>query len=186
MKIGILGGTFNPPHIGHFIIAEEVRQKFGLDKIFFIPTNIPPHKDNAGVSADHRLAMLNVALQKDVCFEVKDLEINRGGVSYTVDTVRELRNDYPDDDFFLIVGSDLANQFSTWKYYKELKEEIKIIVAIRRPNPLVEDEKFIVADIVQIDVSSSKIRNMVANGDSIRYLVCEEVEQYIKRHNFYT
>ncbi|MBU2266201.1 MAG: nicotinate (nicotinamide) nucleotide adenylyltransferase, partial [Candidatus Omnitrophica bacterium] len=135
-KIGILGGTFNPPHIGHLILAQEVYQKLGLDKILFIPTNLAPHKESRNVSGRHRLNMVKIALGKDRRFKVLDIEIKRGGVSYTIDTVRELKRKYSQADFYLIVGSDLANDFPTWRYFSELKRAVKIVVAKRRAYPL--------------------------------------------------
>jgi nicotinate-nucleotide adenylyltransferase len=115
MRIGILGGTFNPPHLGHLILAEEVREKLNLDKIFFIPTNIPPHKSTESVSSWHRFNMVKLAIKSNPYFEVLDLEIKRGGVSFTIDTIKELKSKFPRDEFYLIVGSDLASTFSTWK-----------------------------------------------------------------------
>ncbi|MCM8787328.1 MAG: nicotinate-nucleotide adenylyltransferase [Candidatus Omnitrophica bacterium] len=185
MKIGILGGTFNPPHIGHLILAQEAKEKLGLNKIFFIPTNIPPHKESHNVSAFDRFNMTKLATEDNKYFEVLDLEIKRGGVSYTIDTVRELKKIYPRDTFFLIVGSDLANDFSTWKYFGQLKKEIKIIVAKRKAYPLRIKNNFIVLDIVQVGISSSYIRGLIKKGFSIKYLVSPKVEKYITEHKLY-
>lgn len=185
MKIGILGGTFNPPHIGHLILAQEVLQKLGLDKIFFIPTNKPPHKESHNVTATDRLTMARRVIGRDKRFAVLDLEIKRGGVSYTIDTVRELKKLYPRATFFLIVGSDLARDFPTWKYFEGLKKAVSIVVAKRRAYPLERKTKFIVVDIVQMGISSSYIRTLIKRGFSVQYLVTENVARYIEKHKLY-
>jgi nicotinate-nucleotide adenylyltransferase len=185
MKIGILGGTFNPPHIGHLVLAQEVKEKIGLDRVLFIPTNVPPHKENKGTSSLDRLKMVTLAIQGNKNFKVLDLEIERGGISYTVDTVRELKNKYPKIKFYLIVGSDLANDFPTWKYFRELKESIKIVVAERKDYPLKHINNFILVDITQIHISSSQIRELVHQGGSIKYLVRDNVANYIKKRKLY-
>ena len=121
MKIGILGGTFNPPHIGHLILAQTAEEKLGLDKVFFIPTNTPPHKNTFLLEAKHRLAMVKLTVEDHKSFKALDWEIKRGGFSYTIDTIRELKSKYPGDQFFLIVGSDLANDFNSWNLIRMCK-----------------------------------------------------------------
>jgi nicotinate-nucleotide adenylyltransferase len=185
MKIGILGGTFNPPHTGHIVIAKEAKEKLGLDKVFFIPTNIPPHKDKEDIDSSHRLQMVRIATQKNSSFEVLDLEIKRGGVSYTIDTVKELKQKYPEVDFYLIIGSDLANKFSSWKDYQELKNLVKIVVAQREDNPLKNTGDFKVIDITQIDICSSKIREMIRQGKSVDEYLDKDVKDYIEQHKLY-
>lgn len=185
MKIGILGGTFNPPHIGHLILAQEVKQELNLDKILFIPTNIPPHKNRDKVDARRRLNMVRLAVKGNDCFEVFDAEIKRGGVSYTIDTVEGLKKKFLKDDFYLIIGSDLANNLSTWKNSDELKKLIKIAVVRREKYPLNRKDNFIVLDITQIDISSSQIRELVHKGCAIKYLVRDNVAEYIRKHNLY-
>jgi nicotinate-nucleotide adenylyltransferase len=185
MKIGILGGTFNPPHIGHLILAQEVAQKLALDKIFFIPTNIPPHKESHNVNAHDRLTMVKLAIKGDERFEALDLEIRRGGVSYTIDTVRALKAKLPRAVFYLIVGSDLANDFPTWKYFENLKKAVNIVVAKRRAYPLKKRNRFIVVDIVQMGIASSYIRGLIRKGFSIKYLVPDKVARYIKKRKLY-
>ncbi|UCG35672.1 MAG: nicotinate-nucleotide adenylyltransferase [Candidatus Omnitrophota bacterium] len=185
MKIGILGGTFNPPHMGHLVLAQEVLDKLKLDKIFFIPTNIPPHKENEGIETKHRLAMVSLSMEANDSFELIDVEIKRGGISYTIDTLRQLIQQFPHDEFYLIVGSDLANDFSSWKEQQELKKLAKIVVACRDKYPLKKQDDFIVLDIIQINISSSQIRGLVKKGHSIRYLVPEAVASYIEEHHLY-
>lgn len=185
MKIGILGGTFNPPHIGHIILAQEVIQKVGLKKVFFIPTNIPPHKESHNLSAKHRINMIKKMIVGDRRFRMLDIEIKRGGVSYTIDTVRELKVKFPKDDFYLIVGSDLANDFGNWRYYKDLKQEIKIVVAKRRDYPLKARGDFITVGIVQMGIASSYIRSLIKKRFSVKYLVTGEIADYIEKHKLY-
>ncbi len=185
MKIGIFGGSFNPPHLGHTALAIEAMEHFKLDKVFFVPTNISPHKENDATDISKRLDMLKLAVSANSRFEIQDCEIKRGGVSYTIDTVRELKSNYPDDEFYLIVGSDLANDFSTWKDYQDLRKQIKIAVACRNNYPLEEKSNFILLEIAQFYISSSQIRQLVKEGHSIRHLVKDSVADYIERHKLY-
>lgn len=185
MKIGLLGGTFNPPHIGHLILAQEVTQKVGLDKVLFIPTNIPPHKESHNVSAADRIKMTRLMIGPDKRFEVSDVEIKRGGVSYTIDTARELKSQRPKDEFYLIVGSDLANDFDSWRYFEQLKKEVRIIVAKRRDYPLEHRNNFIIAGILQMGISSSYIRSLIKKGFSVEYLVTKSVAEYIEKRKLY-
>lgn len=185
MKIGILGGTFNPPHIGHLILAQEVKDKLKLDKIFFVPTNIPPHKQSHHVLASDRVNMIKLAISGNKDFSVCDIEIKRGGVSYTIDTVHELKKNYPRDDFYLIVGSDLANAFPTWRYFEGLRKLVKIVVVQRREYPLKNKQDFAVLRVFPMGISSSKIREFVKKNLSIKYLVSDKVADYIGKHKLY-
>ncbi len=185
MKIGILGGAFNPPHAGHLIIAQDILDVLKLDKVFFIPTNTSPHKKNNGVDGQTRLEMVKLVILGNKAFEAIDLEIERGGTSFTIDTVRELKKRYPEDEFYLIIGSDLANEFSSWKDYKDIEKEVKVVVANRKEYPLDKRGSYLVVDIRQIELSSSQIRELVKNKSSIKGLVKEEVAEYIQEHNLY-
>ena len=185
MKIGILGGTFNPPHIGHIVLAKEIYEKLELDKVLLIPTNIPPHKENEGASADSRLKMLELAVEGDKSFEVCDLELKRGGISYTIDTIRQLKEIYSQDELYLIVGSDLANNFSSWKDFDQLRKLVKIVVAQRDNAPLKDPEDFILVDITQIDTCSSDIRELIKDGGLAKDLINKGVADYIEQHDLY-
>lgn len=185
MKIGILGGTFNPPHAGHIIIAEDISNALKLDKVFFIPTNLSPHKENDNIGGQIRLDMVRLAISGNPSFEALSLEIERGGVSFTIDTVRELKRRYPEDEFYLIVGSDLANQFSSWKDYRDIEKEVKIVVANRREYPLDKKNLYSKVEIRQIKLSSSQIRELVRSGSSLKGLVEESVADYIEKHSLY-
>ncbi|MCF7908461.1 MAG: nicotinate (nicotinamide) nucleotide adenylyltransferase [Candidatus Omnitrophica bacterium] len=185
MKIGILGGTFNPPHLGHSVLAIEAMEQLKLDKVLLVPTNIAPHKQNDKVEVARRLDMISLAFSQDKRFKIEDCEIKRGGTSYTIDTIKELKDKYPDDQFYLIIGSDLANDFSSWKDYQEVKKLIKIAVACRNNYPLKEKDDFILLDIAQLYISSSQIRQLFKEGHCIEHLVKDRVFEYIKKHNLY-
>ena len=185
MKIGILGGAFNPPHTGHLIIAQDILDALKLDKVFFIPTNTSPHKETDDVSGQARLEMTKLATSGNEAFQVLDLEIERGGTSFTIDTIRELAKRYPEDEFYLIIGSDLANGFSLWKSYEDIKKEVKVVVANRKEYPLNKKSSYVVVDIRQIELSSSQIRELVKNESSIKGLAKKEVAEYIQEHNLY-
>lgn len=186
MQIGIMGGTFNPVHMAHLVMAEQVRKRLHLDEIWFIPTNIPPHKELAGnVSAKDRCAMLELATHNNPYFHVKLFEIMRGGVSYTVDTLRYLKKRAPKNHYYLIMGSDEVNDFENW-HEPETIALLATLVGVRRPNyPQKPKYPMIWVDAPDLDISSSMIRQNVATGNSIRYLVPEEVRLYIESRGLY-
>jgi nicotinate-nucleotide adenylyltransferase len=184
-KIGILGGTFNPPHIGHLVLAQEMLEQLELDKIFFVPTNNPPHKKVKQLEPKKRFFMTKLAVAENPNFKVLDLELKRKGKSYTVDTIVELRNKYPKDKFYLIIGSDLAKDFKKWKNPEKIKKMVTIIVAKRRGNSFRISRSFKQVDIIQVELSSSQIRERIKNQKTIKYLVPKAVENYIKKNNIY-
>ncbi len=185
MKIGVLGGTFNPPHIGHLILAETVRQKLKLDKVFFVPANLPPHKDVDIVDAYHRLRMVKLAIKGNPYFSALDWEIKRGGQSYTVDTVQEFRRKFTGSRIFLIIGSDLADKFNTWKDYRRIKEMAEIAVVERENFPFRKEKGFLLVKMVEVGINSSLVREFIAEGISVKYMVPEEVLKYIRKHRLY-
>lgn len=201
MRIGILGGTFNPIHIGHLIIAEEVYCRHGLSKVLFIPSGLPPHKSTDGLAeARHRYEMVNLAIQGNDHFEVSDVEISREGKSYTVDTVEVLLEHYGrNSDPHLIIGMDTVCELPSWKDIKRLSTLCRIVVVNRPGSDLnnldqlipilgekkVEEMKRIQVEIPPIGISSTEIRDRLKNGLPIRHRVPREVESYIKRHGLY-
>jgi nicotinate-nucleotide adenylyltransferase len=187
MKIGILGGTFNPIHIGHLILAEEIREKLGLDKIVFVPTFIPPHKSSADVAEPrHRLAMIKAAIKGNKYFGVSDAEIKRKGPSYTIDTLKEFKDRYPGYDMYFITGSDLLNYLDAWKDLDQIITMVKFVVATRPGYPLEKIPSYIkTVDIRAVDISAFEIRQRVKEGKSFRYLVPEVVFGYIEKHSLY-
>jgi len=187
MKIGILGGTFNPIHIGHLILAEEVREKLGLDKIIFVPTHLPPHKDAINIaSANSRLKMLKLAIKGNKHFMVSDIEIKRPGRSYTIDTIKEFKNKYPNDEFYFIIGSDLVKYIEAWKDLSEIIKMVKFIAATRPGYPLEKIPEYIQKlGIRAVDISGFSVRDCIKENKSFRYLVPEAVFNYINKNKLY-
>lgn len=170
-------------HIWFF--AEQALTKLRLDEVWFIPDNIPPHKDAPLTSAKDRASMLDLATRDNPRFRVKLLELFRGGVSYTVDTLRYLREKAPQNDYYLIMGSDQVNSFHTWKDAGEVAK-MATLVGIRRPGyPQDPQYPMIWVDAPDIQLSSTYIRRSVATGTSIRYLVPESVRKYIIEKGLY-
>lgn len=196
MKIGIMGGTFNPIHNAHLMIAEFAREQFGLDCVWFMTSGNPPHKRNLTIVDAHiRQEMVSLAIDKNPYFKVCDYEVERREYSYTANTLSEFSQRYPDDEFFFIIGSDSLCQLNTWYKPEIIARLCTILVFSREGNHGLEQiaEKYrhsIGADIRIIgapifDISSSLIRARVKEGRSIRYMVCDEVNEYIRRHGLY-
>ncbi|OGX19320.1 MAG: nicotinate (nicotinamide) nucleotide adenylyltransferase [Omnitrophica WOR_2 bacterium RBG_13_44_8b] len=187
MKIGILGGTFNPIHIGHLILAQEAQEKLGLDKIIFVPTYMPPHKENSDIApANKRLAMVNLAIKGNKNFFVSDTEIKRDGRSYTIDTLREFKKIYPLDELFFIIGSDLLNYLDEWKDLSDIIKLVKFIVVTRPGFALDRIPSYIsTVAINAVDISGFEIRRRVKENRSLRYLVPEPVRSYIAKNKLY-
>ncbi|CUS78778.1 nicotinate-nucleotide adenylyltransferase [Candidatus Kryptonium thompsonii] len=193
MRVGIFGGTFNPPHIGHLIVAEFIREEANLDKIIFIPCASPPHKQSPEylsqmASSQHRFEMVKIAIKGNPFFEVSDIEIKRGGISYTVETVSYLVEKFPKYDFYLLIGADQFEEFHTWRDPDEIVKKVHLLVFNRYGYVIPESKfspfaKFIT--IPNIDISASAIRERVRAGKSIRYLVPSEVEEYIYANGLY-
>ena len=187
MKIGILGGTFNPIHLGHLILAEEVRQKVGLDRVIFVPTNMPVHKENGEIiPAQHRLKMLRLAIKDNPYFFVDDIEIRRKGRSYTIDTLKQFTKIYSHDELYFIIGSDLVNYLNEWKDLNEIISLVKFVVATRPNFPLDNLPDYLTTiDIPAVDISAFKIRQSIKENHSFRYLVPESVRNYIIKKGLY-
>jgi len=188
MRIGILGGTFNPIHMGHLILAEEALSKLKLDKVIFVPTFIPPHKNVEGnVKPKDRLKMVRFATQDNPAFEISTFELDSKKKSYSVNTLKEFKKIYGEDaEFYLITGSDLLKDLFSWKDVNEIFKMSKFIVA-NRPGYPVKDVPREVERVVitPIEVSSEDIRKRLKAGKSIRYLVPEKVRTYIIERNLY-
>lgn len=187
MRIGILGGTFNPIHIGHLILAEEAREKLKLDKIIFVPTNLAPHKDNSDIAAaKSRFQMLKLAVKKNKYFSVSDVEIKRDGRSYTIDTIKEFKNIYPHDELYFIIGSDLLKYLDEWKDLSEIIKMVKFITATRPGYPLEKIPSYIsTLPIRAVDISGFQIRQAIRENKSFHYLVPEAVFKYITKKGLY-
>ncbi|MBI87094.1 MAG: nicotinic acid mononucleotide adenylyltransferase [Candidatus Marinimicrobia bacterium] len=192
MRICIFGGTFDPPHIGHLLIAQTVCEAENFDKILFIPANKPPHKKNIS-GVNDRLAMLNLAIEGNPNFEISDIEIKRGGISYTIDTLSTMKIKYlkEHDDLFYLIGSDSLLELKYWKNPKEILKKCNVVVAIRpgfRPSdiPAWILHRIQFANIPRFEISSSNIRMRWRENKTIRYLVTLPVWEYINKHNLYS
>jgi len=189
MKFGIFGGTFNPPHTAHLIEAELVREEFHLDRILFIPTYIPPHKEQPEISPAARMRMLHIAIEDNPYFQLLDLEIERREISYTVDTIKEIIEKNPGDSFYLIMGTDQALEFREWKEPETILTLLEFIIVTRPGFDRGKIDKILREKTqffeLNIDISSTMIRNRIKDGKSIRYLVPESVREYIVANKLY-
>ncbi len=192
MKLGLMGGTFNPIHIGHLKIASKVLDIFDLKKVIFIPSGNPPHKNRGEIiDASHRLKMIKLAVSNYKRFEVSDIEIKRKGESYTLDTIRQIKETYGGEtDIYFIAGTDSALDLPNWK------DPLKILslshfVAVERPGFSLKriDEKYrkriITVGGISIDMSSSDIRKRIKEGRPIKSLIPKDVEEYIRENRLY-
>ncbi len=187
MKIGIFGGTFNPVHIGHLILAEEAREKLSLDRVIFVPTYLPPHKENAGIApASARFGMVRDAIRGNRHFGISDTEIRRNGRSYTIDTVKEFKRKFPQDELYFLTGSDVLNYLDAWKDVGEILKLVKFVVATRPGYPLEKIPSHIQTVAIRaVDISAFEVRECVKQGKSFRYLVPDCVYRYITRRGLY-
>lgn len=193
-----MGGTFDPIHYGHLLVAERVREEFGLDCIFFIPTGNPPHKNYKKMaSSDDRYKMTAYAVDSNPYFELLDIEVKREGCSYTIDTVSQLKEVLGEDCIlYFIIGADNAGEILNWKRAGELLKEIEFIIVTR---PGQWEERFKddiekikenggrvnIAEIPMIPINSTEIRERIKSGKSIKYIVPKEVEDYISENRLY-
>lgn len=198
MRIGILGGTFDPVHLGHLILAETCREELRLDQVRLIPADSPPHKPGVSITlAKHRRAMLEFATAGLPEFPIDPREIKRGGVSYTCDTLTEFREEYPDAELFFLMGSDSLRDLPTWREPERIAE-LATIVAVNRgpiseqqmqryleqlPDRVAESVRFV--EMPGVNISASDLRQRVAAGKSIRFLTPRPVERYIIEHQLY-
>ena len=184
-KIGILGGTFDPPHIGHLIIADEVREQLDLDEVRFMPNNIPPHKSKTSTTNQERLDMLTLAIGKNSHLTIDTIEWERTGPSYTIDTIKLLKERERDSEFYFIIGADMIEYLPKWKKIDELSQLVRFI-GVKRPGYSTETIfPVTLVDIPEIAVSSSWIRKKISNGETINYLVPDAVKRYIEENRLY-
>lgn len=192
-RIGIMGGTFDPIHYGHLVTAEAARYHYQLDRVYFVPAYIPPHKQFKTVTpAEHRLMMTIMATVNNSSFMVSDLEIQRGGLSYTYDTVRAFKEELGGDvEVYFITGADAIIELTQWMKIEELARECHFIGATRPgyhlrarlPEYLASNIRFM--EVPALAISSTDIRRRVAVGEPIHYLVPETVEMYIRKNQLY-
>ena len=193
MKTCLFGGTFDPPHFGHLIVAQTIFEAEHFDKIVFVPAHIPPHKKERKISAVAvRLEMLKIATMDNPNFEISDIELKRGGISYSLETIHTYKEQTGLDreNLYYLIGSDSLKQFQTWQNPKAILEECQLIVAIRPgfrpsdiPNWILAKVQF--ANIPRIEISSTQIRARWVEDKTIRYMVTQPVWTYINKHNLY-
>ena len=193
MKTCLFGGTFDPPHFGHLIVAQTIFEAEHFDKIVFIPAHTPPHKKGQKISSlELRLEMLKIAIKDNPNFEISDIEIKRGGISYSLETIRDYKEqtELSQDELFYLIGSDSLKLFYAWENPKAILKECQLIVAIRPgfrpsdiPNWILAKVQF--ANIPRIEISSSQIRARWIEDKTIRYMVTQPVWKFINENNIY-
>ncbi|MHC4404487.1 MAG: nicotinate-nucleotide adenylyltransferase [Planctomycetota bacterium] len=200
MRVGLFGGSFDPVHFGHLLLAECCREQCDLDWVWFLPAAVPPHKvDRDLSSAEARIEMLELALAGHEAFAVDRYEVERGGVSFTVDTLRHFRSRWPENELFLLLGADMFNDLPNWREADEVcrlampvvvrragfsEPEFDRLTGIAPPEQLEAIRRHVV-EMPQIDLRSSEIRRRVAAGESIRYQVPRSVEKYVETRGLY-
>lgn len=192
-KVGIMGGTFDPVHIGHLIAALCALEAADLDEVWFIPTASPPLKPNAPVADEqHRLQMVKLAVSDEPRFRVNEIELERGGMSYSIDTVTALMEQYAEHHFHYIIGSDRIHDLPKWHRAEELYQLVTFIGLNRPSEPLQLQRlpeswrsRIIIAPMPQLEISSTGLRQRAALGRTLQYFVPHQVEQYIRRHSLY-
>jgi nicotinate-nucleotide adenylyltransferase len=186
-RIGLLGGTFDPPHLAHLVVAEQVRDALDLDEVRLLVTGDPWMKHGES-HAEHRVPMARLAVEGVDGLAVDDRETRRAGATYTADTLRELTAEFPDVDWFFVVGQDAANHLPQWRGIDEAMH-LATFVVVPRPDVTPEvhglTDRLVTVDAPLIGVSSTTIRERVAHGRSIRFLVPEPVIRYIAEHGLY-
>ena len=213
-RLGILGGTFNPIHLGHLRGAEAAREEFDLQKIYFIPAAVPPHKrQTIEASPAHRMEIVHLAIEDNPAFSVSDVELSREGKSYSIETILHFRRHYPEAELFFILGIDSFLEVTTWKRYQELFSLCHFVVLNRpgsappelrdltppdfwaRFDPMIQASHWIhnpsgfstyFLDRPVMDISSSEIRDRIRTGRSVRYMMPEKVAAYIYENGFYS
>lgn len=195
-KIGLLGGSFNPIHTGHLLLAESARDQYGLDKILFIPAGQNPFKE-LDIKGNHRLQMVELAIASNPCFEVLTIELDRPGMTYTIDTIEQVKKIYPDSEFYFITGADIMFEITLWKGAPELLSSVNFITTFRpgyshhKLDLRIEELEEIYSARIhklftsEMDIASSDIRGRVKNGYSIKYLLPDAVEHYIHENELY-
>lgn len=198
VKLGVMGGTFDPIHFGHLVTAEHAREALNLDCVLFMPAAQPANKEKRGQvsSAQHRLNMTSLAIKDNEYFDISALEIDRGGITYTIDTLRQLREYYSDNvTLYFITGADAIIDIVTWRDAKEIAN-LAIFVAATRPGYDLQVAKDVIhqspynfcvnyIEIPALSISSTYLRNRIASGSNIRYLTPPAVIEYIEKHRLY-
>ncbi len=197
--IGLVGGTFDPPHIAHLILGEHGREELQLDRVFYMPAGTPPHKDHTRTSDFHRAAMTVIAIQENPCFELCRVDLDRPGPHYTIDTVELLRAQYPDAHFTLIMGEDMFKDLPNWRRAEGLFTDGRLRVAVMRRLGVTGElradqheavlpglaENVVMLKSLLVEVSSSDVVRRLRHGESVKYIVPEPVLAYIRENHLY-
>ena len=185
-QVGILGGTFNPVHLAHLITADQVGRSLGLEKVYLMPSNQPPHVDEKKtLPAHHRVAMLELAVEDNPLLAVETIELEREGKSYTYETIKLLKERHPDTDYFFIIGGDMVEYLPKWYKIDELMELVNF-VAVKRPGYIQESPYPIIwIDTPLLEISSTNLRKKIAQGCSVNYFLPANVIHYIQEKGLY-
>ncbi|MDN4607082.1 nicotinate-nucleotide adenylyltransferase [Sporosarcina highlanderae] len=185
-KVGLLGGTFNPPHLGHLIIANEVKHALGLDEVRLMPTSIPPHKSNpSDATPEQRLRMVELAVEGTSGLFASAFEVEQGGVSYTYETMKRLKEQEPESAFYFIIGGDMIDMLPKWYKIEELVKMLEF-VGVGRPGTSGKTVfPITMVQIPEIELSSTLVRKRVESNGTIRFLVPEKVENFIRLEGLY-
>ncbi|NSL50257.1 nicotinate-nucleotide adenylyltransferase [Calidifontibacillus erzurumensis] len=184
-KVGILGGTFDPPHNGHLIIAQEVLSVLKLDEIWFMPNNIPPHKGKVVTKGEDRLEMVKQAIFDNENFKAEPIELERPGPSYTYDTMIILKERYPDIDFYFIIGADMVEYLPKWYRINDLMKHVHF-VGVKRPGyEITSTFEIIEVEVPEFNISSSQLRRRFRTKQNTRYYLPDQVRHYIEEKNLY-
>ncbi|MFR4755971.1 nicotinate-nucleotide adenylyltransferase [Streptococcus parasanguinis] len=185
-QVGILGGNFNPVHNAHLVVADQVRQQLGLDKVLLMPEYLPPHVDAKGTIAEHhRLKMLELAIEGIEGLEIETIELERKGISYTYDTMLLLNERDPDTDYYFIIGADMVDYLPKWHRIDELVEIVQF-VGVQRPRYKAGTSYPVIwVDVPLMDISSSMVRDFLAKGRTPNFMLPKPVLDYIKKEGLY-
>ena len=190
-RLGMFGGTFNPPHVAHLIGAQLAAEQLDLDKLLFIPANIPPHKSSHDIAPpEDRLAMTRLATAGNPIFDVSDIEITRDGKSFTIDTIHEIKTQYDPEELYLLIGLDMLAIFESWKDWERILDEVTLAVMLRPGTEIsaIPERLRSVVRIIQmpqLDIASTQIRQRAESGLPLHYFVPESVGAYIEEHGLY-
>jgi nicotinate-nucleotide adenylyltransferase len=196
MRLGLFGGTFDPIHLGHLILAEQCRESCGLDRLWFVVAGAPPHKPGDRTGVTHRLEMVRIAIAGHPAFVVSDIEATRPGPHYSVETLEAVRRDRPEDDLFFLIGADSLAELPTWREPERIAR-LATIVVVNRPGIAQVDpaglphfgagsHALLCVTIPPVGIASTDLRRRLSEGKSIRYMVPRGVEAYIDAQGLYS
>lgn len=185
-RIGILGGTFNPIHNAHLLIADQVQTQLSLDAMAFMLDANPPHVDRKfAIDGKDRANMIKLAIKSNPRFYLEEAELRRGGISYTYDTIKALKKAHPQNEYYFIIGGDMVAYLPKWHRVDDLMKMVHFVGVQRHGYPIKSPYPIIWVDVPEINISSTMIRRKIRQGQSIRYLVPDSVRKYIKEHQLY-